>query len=72
VEVFGNADAPFPLKNPGADLDAAGVRGGIIVSLLGREPDPEERYAEAERRIHLGAPAPPAPAATRPAFPADR
>jgi cation/acetate symporter len=68
--VLGNDSSLFPLKNPALVSMPLAFAVGIVVSLLAPERRAEERFAEAERQIHLGAaaatPATPPPAA-RPA-----
>jgi cation/acetate symporter len=71
-DVLGNDDSLFPLKNPALISMPLAFAAGIVVSLLSRERAAEERFAAAERQIHLGAAAPPAPVATRPVLPAQR
>jgi cation/acetate symporter len=72
VEVLKNASAPFPLKNPALISMPLAFLGGIMVSLMTRDRRSEERFVEAERQIHLGAAAPPAPEPTPPPLPAER
>lgn len=62
VDVLGNKDALFPLKNPALVSMPLAFIAGIVGSLLTREDRAEERFAAAERQIHLGPAAPPAPA----------
>jgi cation/acetate symporter len=71
-DVLGNSDSLFPLKNPALVSMPLAFLTGIVVSLLTRDRVAEERFYEAERQIHLGAAAPPAPAPTRPVIPAQR
>jgi cation/acetate symporter len=71
-DVLGNSDSLFPLKNPALVSMPLAFLTGIVVSLLTRDRVAEERFYEAERQIHLGAAAPPAPTPTRPAIPAQR
>ncbi len=54
VGLLGRADAPFPLTNPGLVSVPLAFVVGIVVSLLTPEPEAERRYAELERRLHLG------------------
>lgn len=72
VDVLGNADAPFSLKNPALVSMPLAFIVGIGVSLLTREAGSEERFHEAERQIHLGAAVPPPPDVTEPVLPAQR
>jgi cation/acetate symporter len=72
VDVFGNASAPFPLKNPALVSMPLAFACGIVVSLLTRDRHAEQRFVEVERQIHLGAVAPPTPEPTPPALPAER
>ena len=62
VDVLGNEDAWFPLTNPALVSMPLAFGVGILVSLLRPEPSAQAKFIEAERRIHLGA-----PAVTRPA-----
>jgi cation/acetate symporter len=67
-DVLGNDSSLFPLKNPALVSMPAAFIVGIAVSLLTRERRAEERFYEAERQVHLGAPATaPVPPAARPA-----
>jgi cation/acetate symporter len=54
VQILGHASAPFPLKNPGLVTIPLSFVVGIVVSLLTPEAGAAERYAEVERRVHLG------------------
>jgi cation/acetate symporter len=72
VEVLKNASAPFLLKNPALISMLLAFIGGILVSLATRDRRSEQRFVGAERQIHLGAAAPPAPEPTPPALPAER
>ena len=72
VDVLENEDAPVSLTNPALISMPAAFIVGIVVSLFTRERPAEERYYEAERQIHLGAVAPPAPVPEEPALPAQR
>jgi cation/acetate symporter len=69
-DVLGNDSSLFPLKNPALISMPLAFAAGIVASLLTREREAVERFYEAERQIHLGAPAPVTP--TRPALPAQR
>jgi cation/acetate symporter len=53
-DVLGNDDSLFPLKNPALISRPLAFAVGIVVSLLTREAEAEERSYEAERRIHVG------------------
>ncbi|HKF14531.1 MAG TPA: hypothetical protein VKB13_04810, partial [Gaiellaceae bacterium] len=57
VDVLGHEDAPFPLTNPALISMPLAFAVGILVSLLRPEPAAAAKFIEAERRIHLGAPA---------------
>jgi cation/acetate symporter len=52
--LLGGASAPFPLTNPGLVSVPLAFLVGVVVSLLTPEPEAERRYAELERRLHLG------------------
>ncbi|MGH8002968.1 MAG: sodium:solute symporter family transporter [Brasilonema sp.] len=54
VTILKHASAPFPLKNPGLITIPLAFLVGIIVSLLGSEPQAQEKFAEVENRIHIG------------------
>ena len=55
VELLGNASAAFPLKNPALVTIPLSFLVGVIVSLASPEPGAAKRFAEVERRLHLGA-----------------
>jgi cation/acetate symporter len=52
--VLGRASAIFPLRNPGLVTIPLSFLVGMAVSLLRPEREAEERFAEMERRLHLG------------------
>lgn len=54
VTILKHASAPFPLKNPGLVSIPLAFAVGIVVSLLTTEHRAEERFDEAEHRIHMG------------------
>jgi cation/acetate symporter len=54
VDILGNADAWFPLKNPALITIPLAFAVGIVVSLLKPEPAALEAYAQMERRMILG------------------
>jgi cation/acetate symporter len=54
VDILHRASAVFPLKNPALVTIPLSFAAGMIVSLLTQESGMAERYAEVERRIHLG------------------
>jgi cation/acetate symporter len=54
VAILGHATAPFPLKNPGLVTIPLSFVVGVIVSLMAPEKEAQERFAEAQRRMHLG------------------
>ena len=56
-DVLGNESSLFPLKNPALVSMPLAFAVGIVVSLLRPERRAQERFLEAERQIHLGAPA---------------
>ena len=70
VDALGRADAPVSLRNPGLVSIPLAFAAAIIVSLLTRDEVAERRFAEAERRIHLGVAAAPAAAGPPAASPA--
>ena len=46
--------AVFPLRNPGVITVPLSFLVGILVSLASREPEAEEKFAEAQHRMHFG------------------
>jgi cation/acetate symporter len=66
VDVLGRDSALIGLTNPALISMPLAFAAGILVSLLRPEPAAAARFAEAERRIHLGDTAP-RPAAGLPA-----
>jgi cation/acetate symporter len=57
VDIFHAQAAICPLKNPGAISVVLSFVVGIVVSLIWPEQAAQDRFAETERRMHLGAPA---------------
>ena len=55
-DVLGNDSSFFPLKNPALISMPLAFAVGIVVSLMTRDVEAEERFYEAERRIVVGAP----------------
>jgi len=55
VDLLKNPTAMLSLKNPGIITVPLSFVVGIVVSLLFPEPEAEAKYAEVERRMHLGA-----------------
>jgi cation/acetate symporter len=55
VDILGNSDAWFALKNPALVTIPLSFFAGIAVSLLRPEPAAREAYRLVERRVHLGA-----------------
>lgn len=72
VDVLKHEEAIFPLKNPAVVSMTLSFLAAIVVSLLTREREAEQKFAEAERQIHLGAVTPPAPVPSAPVLPMDR
>jgi cation/acetate symporter len=62
VDILENPTALVPFKNPGIFSIPISFVVGIVVSLLTREEAAEKGFAEAEHRMHMGAPATAAPA----------
>jgi cation/acetate symporter len=56
VQMLGREAALFPLKNPGLVTVPLSFLVGILVSLLTPETEAAARYAEIEKRVHLGEP----------------
>jgi cation/acetate symporter len=54
VELMGNATAIVPLRNPAIISMPAAFAVGIIVSLMGREPEAEARFDDEKLRTYLG------------------
>ena len=54
LDVLGNDHAWFPLSNPGLVSIPAGVRRGIVVSLLRPETDAAARFDAMAHRLHVG------------------
>ena len=67
-DVLGNDSSLFPLKNPALVSMPTAFLAGILVSLARPERRAEERFYEAARQIHMGAPAaePSVPSAATP------
>jgi cation/acetate symporter len=53
-DILGNAEAVFPLKNPGLFSMAGGFLAAVIVSLATREIPAEEKFAEQKVRSYVG------------------
>ena len=54
VDVFGNAEAIFPLKNPALFSMAAAFIMGVVVSLMTQEPEAAARFEDEKLRTYLG------------------
>jgi cation/acetate symporter len=54
VDILGNAEAWFPLRNPGIVSISIAFAVAIGVSLLRPVPSEEQRFVELERQLHLG------------------
>jgi len=54
VSVLGHDTAPFPLKNPGLVSIPLAFVVGMVVSLMKPEAAASDRFAEVQRRVHLG------------------
>jgi cation/acetate symporter len=67
VDVLNHDSAIIGLTNPALISMPLAFVSGILVSLLRPEPEAAARFAEAERRIHLGDTAPRPPASGLPA-----
>ena len=68
VDLLGNKEAFFPLKNPGIITMPLAFFVGWVVSLVAPEPEASSRYEEVKHRMHVGAEADaPTSAATTPA-----
>lgn len=53
-DILGNAEAVFPLKNPGLFSMAGGFLAAVIVSLATREASAEEKFPEQKLRSYVG------------------
>jgi cation/acetate symporter len=53
-DILGNAEAVFPLKNPGLFSMAGGFLAAVAVSLATREIAAEEKFAEQKVRSYVG------------------
>ena len=54
VDVLHHGSAPFPLRNPGLVTIPLSFLVGIAVSLASPEPEAIARFADVQRRVHLG------------------
>ena len=54
VDILGNSDAWFPLRNPGIVTIPLSFAVAILVSLLRPVPTEARRFVELERQLHLG------------------
>jgi cation/acetate symporter len=59
VDVLKKTEAIFPLKNPGLVTMALSFAAGTVASLVRPEAAAEAKFAEVQRRMHLGAGSPP-------------
>jgi len=55
IDILQRETALFPLKNPAVISIPLSFLVGFVVSKLSRDPVAEERFAQVERQIHLGA-----------------
>ena len=55
IDLLKHATAPFPFKNPGLFTMSLSFAAGFIASLVRPDPDATKKFAEVQRRIHLGA-----------------
>lgn len=55
IDILKHSSAIFPLKNPGLVTIPLSFLVGIVVSLLAPESLAEQKFAEVEQQIHLGA-----------------
>jgi len=55
IDLLKHATAPFPFKNPGLFTMSLSFAAGFIASLVRPDPEAKKKFAEVERRIHLGA-----------------
>jgi len=54
LDILGNTSAWFPLRNPGLVSIPLSFVVAIVVAWLWPEPEAEARFAEVERRVHVG------------------
>jgi cation/acetate symporter len=54
IDILGNPDAWFPLRNPGIITIPLSFAVAIVVSLLRPVASEERRFVELERQLHLG------------------
>jgi cation/acetate symporter len=54
VDILKHASAWFPLKNPALVTIPLSFAVGVLVSLATRDDVATERFAAAERRMHVG------------------
>ena len=54
IDVLKNADAWFPLRNPGIVTIPLAFATAIAVSLVRPAPAEARRFVELERQLHLG------------------
>ena len=54
IDVLGNTEAWFPLRNPGIVTIPLSFATAIVVSLLRPAPAEAQRFVELERQLHLG------------------
>lgn len=55
IDLLKHATAPFPFKNPGLFTMSLSFAAGFVASLVRPDPEAKRKFAEVERRIHLGA-----------------
>ncbi|MFN8670043.1 MAG: sodium/solute symporter [Gemmatimonadaceae bacterium] len=55
VDIMHHEQAFFPLKNPALITIPLSFAVGIVVSLASSDPEAREKFAQVERRVHLGA-----------------
>jgi cation/acetate symporter len=54
VDLMGKETAPFPLRNPAIVSMTVSILVGVLVSLLGREPQAEAMFEDEKLRTYLG------------------
>jgi cation/acetate symporter len=54
VDILGNAQAPFPLRNPAIVSMTVSILVGVLVSLATREPQAEAKFDDEKLRTYLG------------------
>ena len=54
IDVLGNAEAVFPLRNPGIVSIPLAFVVAVVVAMVWPEPEAASGFSELERRVHIG------------------